>query len=140
MKKLPPLRITEDVVEDSGTAARPGAAVVPTSSAEVQRARFVNVDERRVLPSVPELHTFPVDFVHDHPMVRRAGGLPLIVEGIAELLPGVRFDKPETIPPPVRAVMRALHRRSPFGLVIIVEPKAWWVDLRAGSTPRLPRG
>ena len=138
MKKLPPLRITESVSGDPTSSF-----VVPTSSAEVQRAhevRMVTVDERRVLPYVPELFRFPVNYVHEHPMVQRAGGLPLIVEGIAELLPGIRFDRPETIPPPARAVMRALHKRSAFGLVIIVEPKAWWVDLHSGTLKRLPDG
>ena len=148
--KLPKLRITEDdSTQRAGshlaTARELGAPQPLAPPTRVDggplsaSSRFVTVDPRRVLPCVPELHTFPVGFVHDHPMVQRAGGLPLIVEGIAEFLPGVRFDKPETIPPPVRAVMRALHRRTPFGLVIIVEPKAWWVDLRADDL-RLPRG
>lgn len=91
-----------------------------------------DVDPRRVLPVVPERHTFPLDYVHDAPMVKRAGGMPLIVEGLVELMPGakVRFDRPETIPPPVRAVMRALHKRQPFYLVIGVGDEAWWVELK----------
>lgn len=141
--KPPPKRITADVVdvvEDSGTASRPGAQLVhaePTASGAV---RFVHVDERRVLPGVPERYLVPVDFVHDHPKVRAAGGLSLIVETVAELMPGVRFDKPETIPPPARAVMRAIHKRAPFGLVIIAGQKLWWVDLRTDLPKALPHG
>lgn len=132
-KKLPPLQITEAAAADvviSSALARSSRPDPPTIHVEGIEATMVDV--RRVLPVVPERHTFPLDFVHDAPMVKRAGGMPLIVEGLVELMPGakVRFDRPETVPPPVRAVMKALRQRKPFYLVIGVGEEAWWVELK----------
>jgi hypothetical protein len=105
--------------------------VEETRLALANAPRFLDgIDERRVLPCVPEHFVFPVSAMHDDPRVKRLGGMPIIVEGLAENLPGVSFDKPETIPRPVKRVMRALYRGTGFGIVIIVENEAWWIDLR----------
>lgn len=87
--------------------------------------------DSRLLPSVPEWYRFPLQVVHGHQVVKRAGGLPLIVEGVIEMLPKsiVRLDRPENIPPPVKRLLRAVYREKPFGLVIVTEGHCDWIDV-----------
>ena len=82
------------------------------------QSRIAELEERvRELETFVETWSYPAAELHKK--ARFLGGLELLIEGASETA-GVDWDRPETVPPPLRALRGAFARKSAFGLIIKV--------------------
>jgi hypothetical protein len=88
------------------------------SNATALQARVAELEARCAeLETFVETWSYPAAELHKK--ARFLGGLELLIEGASETA-GVDWDRPETVPPPLRALRSAFQRRGAFGLIIKV--------------------